>query len=123
MCDDSRAVRRSPRLRWTGLYTIAGLALALLAAAEALPAGAGARAALQGAVGFAALGAMAAWARANRAALDLAGWCDCAASRTTVRMVHAHIADPAADRAGRVTPWAPSVGTPAGRRTRAPSPS
>jgi hypothetical protein len=33
-------------------------------------------------------GTMAAWVRANRAALDQADCCDCAAERVTVRVLH-----------------------------------
>ena len=123
MCDDSRARRRFPRPRWSRLYAIAGLGLALLALVEVLAAGDGRRTALRAVVALAALGAMAAWARANRVALDLVEWCDCAGARTTVRVIPAHIADATAHRTSTVTPWTPGVGIPTWRRTRAPSPS
>lgn len=121
MCDDSLATRRFPRPRWSRLYAIAGLALALLALVEAFAARDGWRAAGGAIVALAAFAAMAAWARANRVALDLAAWCDCAGSQTTIRVVHSHIADATARQAGTVTPWNSGVGIPPGRRTRAPS--
>lgn len=121
MCDTSRRSKGTPRPRWGRLYAAASLGLALLATAEVVPAGAGPRLVVRCVIGLATFAAMAAWTRANRVALDLAAWCDCAGSQTTVRVVHPHIAGATARRAGTVTPWTSGVGIPPGRRTRAPS--
>ncbi|MBI2494508.1 MAG: hypothetical protein HYV94_20765 [Candidatus Rokubacteria bacterium] len=121
MCDTSRRSNGTPRPRWGRLYAAASLGLALLATAEVVPAGAGPRLVVRCVIGFATFGAIAAWARTNRVALDLVEWCDCAGARTTVRVIPAHIVDATARGTGTVTPWTSGVGIPPGRRTRAPS--
>jgi hypothetical protein len=67
-----RAGHRKPRPRWGWLYTIVGALLALLGLIEAsMPTGVPRRI-VETAVVVALFGAMAAWVRINRAALDMA---------------------------------------------------
>ena len=82
--------RALPRPRWGGLYTLAGLLLAALAAVEALVAPGAELTALQCGLVLAGFGAIVGWTRRNRVALDHLDWCDCASARVTVREIPSH---------------------------------
>jgi hypothetical protein len=90
MCDVSRRIEGSPmpsRPRWSRLYLRAGLMLAVLLAVQGLVAAGAERTALQCGLVVGGFGAMLQWARRNRAALDHLDWCECASSRTTIRVI------------------------------------
>lgn len=75
------------RPRWGWLYGVTLPWLAGLAGVEAAgPAGLP-RIALRVAMTHGAVTAMGIWIRANRAALDLQDWCDCASETVTVRVI------------------------------------
>jgi hypothetical protein len=75
------------RPRWGRLYGVTLSGLAALAVVEVggprgLP-----RAILRVVLALAVFAANAVWIRANRAALDLQEWCDCASQSVTVRVI------------------------------------
>jgi hypothetical protein len=65
----------------------AGVMLAGLFLAQALVTPGEARTALQCGLVLGGFAAMVQWTRRNREALDHLDWCDCASSRTTVRVI------------------------------------
>lgn len=75
------------RPRWIGLYALAGLMLAVLLLVQMLVAAGGERTTLECGLVLAGFAAMVQWTRRNRTALDHLDWCECAGSRTTVRVV------------------------------------
>lgn len=75
------------RPRWSRLYLRAGLMLGVLLAAQGLVSAGAERTALQCGLVVGGFGAMLQWARRNRAALDHLDWCECASSRTTIRVI------------------------------------
>jgi hypothetical protein len=90
MCDPSQRPGGSataPRPSWSGLYLRAGTMLVALPLVQALVAAGEARTALQCGLVLGGFAAMAQWTRRNRAALDHLDWCECASSRTTVRVI------------------------------------
>ena len=90
MCGTNGGSRRSetrPRPSWSGLYALAGLMLGALFLVQALVAPDGERTALECGLVLGGFAAMVCWTRRNRAALDHLDWCDCAHSRTTVRVI------------------------------------
>ena len=101
MCDMNGGPRRSktrPRPSWNGLYALAGVLLSALFLVQALVAPDGERTALQCALVLGGFAAMVRWTRRNRAALDHLDWCDCASSRTTVRVIPSRHPQPAPAR-------------------------
>ena len=82
--------RALPGPRWGGLYALAGLMLAALAAVETLVAPGAELTALQCGLVLAGFGAIIGWTRCNRAALDHLDWCDCASAKMTVRVIPSH---------------------------------
>jgi hypothetical protein len=108
MCDVNHRVEGSkapPRPRWGRLYLQAGLMLGVLWLAQALvPAGAE-RTMLQCGLILGGFGSMVQWTRRNCAALDHLDWCDCASSRTTVRVIPSGREHPAPARYADPRPW------------------
>ena len=90
MTERSGSPRALARPRWGGLYALAGLMLAALAIVETLVAQGPELTALECGLVLAGFGAMVAWTRSNRAALDRLDWCDCASARVTVRVIPSH---------------------------------
>ena len=91
MCDTTPRVAHGPavlRPRWEVLYAVTLPQLAALAALDAWP--------LRYLVALGVFAAMAVWVHANRAALDLQGWCECAPERMTVRVIDSRRPEPAA---------------------------
>jgi len=88
MCDPTLLAGRAvTRPRWRVLYVAVCLPLATLGIVEVAAVPAPVRTLLRLALVLVAVAAMAAWVRANRAALDLQDWCACAASTITVRVI------------------------------------
>jgi hypothetical protein len=87
MCEELPAASTTIRPRWSLLYSAGLSAVAALAALELVTPPGGLRTGVRCAVALAAFFAMAAWVNANRAALDLQGWCDCAPGTITVRVI------------------------------------
>jgi hypothetical protein len=101
MCDAKSRLEGSPtppRLRWSGLYLVAAGMLGVLLVAQALVPAGSARTTLQCGLVLTGFGAMAEWARRNRAALDHLDWCECASAQTTVRVIPSGRAQPAHPR-------------------------
>jgi hypothetical protein len=69
------------------LYGVVCPPLAMLGIVEVAAPSAPVRTLLRLALVLGAVAAMAVWVRANRAALDLQDWCECAASTITVRVI------------------------------------
>jgi hypothetical protein len=100
-----RGSKTRPSPSWNGLYALAGLMLSALFLVQALVAPDGERTALQCGLVLGGFAAMVYWTRRNRAALDRLDWCDCAGSRTTVRVIPSRHPQPApARRASARTP-------------------
>jgi hypothetical protein len=78
------------RPSWLRLYGVALLMLAALVAVDVISAAGGLRTALEVTVALGGFGAMAGWARRNRAALDLQDWCECASAKTILRVIPSH---------------------------------
>jgi hypothetical protein len=95
-----------PRPRWSRLYLLAGLMLGAMLLVQALVSAGTERTALQCGLVLGGFGSMVQWARRNRAALDHMDWCDCATSRTTVRVIPAGREQPAPARYPDPLPWA-----------------
>ena len=90
MCDAKSRLEGSPtppRPRWSGLYLVAAGMLGVLLAVQALVPGGSARTTLQCGLVLTGFGAMAEWARRNRAELDHLDWCECASAQTTIRVI------------------------------------
>ena len=68
--------------------------LGVLLVVQALVAAGPERTALQCGLVLTGFGAMAQWARRNRAALDHLDWCECASAQTTVRVIPSGRAQP-----------------------------
>jgi hypothetical protein len=84
MCETSaRAMSTSPR--WRVLYGLTLVPFAAIAAVEAIPMPAAVRETVRCLLALVAFAGMAFWVRGNRAALDLAQGCDCAAPDLTIR--------------------------------------
>ena len=90
MNERSGEPRALPRPRWGGLYALAGLMLAALAAVETLVGPGAELTALRCGLVLTGFGAMVGWARRNRTALDHVDWCECASARVTVRVIPSH---------------------------------
>jgi hypothetical protein len=85
MCEQpSRSIARP---RWGWLYGATLPPLAALAVVEAAAPPHVLRTALRYALALTALAGMALWLRANRPAVDLQDWCDCAGAKITVRVI------------------------------------
>ncbi len=87
MCDSRSASASSARPRWGRLYAILSLAAPALALVEPRVQASPIRIGLEAAVVAGVWGAVAAWLRANRVALDLEAWCDCGPRALTVRVI------------------------------------
>ena len=88
MCDVTLLAGRAlTRPRWHVLYGVVCPPLAMLGIIEVAAPSAPVRTLLRLALVLGAVAAMAVWVRANRAALDLQDWCECAASTITVRVI------------------------------------
>ena len=88
MCNTPDSPSQTPRPRWGALYLIfvavlCGLTLTAVVTSAATRVTAGS------ATTVAAVAGLAWWLSANRVALDMACWCECAASAVTVRVVNA----------------------------------
>jgi hypothetical protein len=90
-----------PNPAWSGLYVLAALMLGALFLAQTMLAASAERTFLQCGLVLSGFAAMVAWARRNRTALDHMDWCDCARSRTTVRVIPSRGAGPARAGGGR----------------------
>src|SRR5688572_11824369 len=90
MCDALASPLPASAPRWNLLYAILGGTLCGLAL-SALPPSSAVRLALGSASAVMTLGALRWWLVANRAALDLASWCDCASSTVTIRIIGASV--------------------------------
>lgn len=93
MCDARAVSARTmaiARPSWLRLYGVALLMLAALVAVDVISAAGGLRTALEVTVALGGFGAMAGWARRNRAALDLQDWCECASAKTILRVIPSH---------------------------------
>ena len=88
MCDTPVSESRAFRPRWGALYTIAVAALGGLALASAATSPV-TRVTLGAVTGVATITALAWWHSANRVALDLADWCECASGTVTIRVIGA----------------------------------
>ena len=86
MCDTPRAAVSRPR--WGALYGTTVPPLAALAVLEVAAPPNVVRTALRLVLALGAFAGMAIWIRSNRAAFDLADWCDCAGRTLTVRVIH-----------------------------------
>jgi hypothetical protein len=95
MSGGPRGSKTRPSPSWNGLYALAGLMLGALFVVQALVAPDAERTALQCGVVLGGFATMVHWTRRNRAALDHLDWCDCADSRTTVRVVPSRQPQPA----------------------------
>jgi hypothetical protein len=107
MCGVNDLVEGSPpppRVRWGGLYVVAGLMLAALLMVQALLVAGAERTTLQCGLVLGGFGAMALWTRRNRTALDHIDWCACASSRVTVRVIPSGRQEPAHPRYLRARP-------------------
>ncbi len=101
MCDSLRAAPGTPRPRWWALVPLPLVAAAALLLVERAALGPVLKVVLaSGVVGITFAG-MACWARANRAALDLARWCACASSTVRVREFRSRPARVAEPRPGK----------------------
>lgn len=92
MCDvatRSRRVETAPRPHWGQLYGLLLVTMATFGVTEVV-APSGLRTALRCCLSLAAFGVMALWVRRNRAAFDLQEWCDCAPTKTTMRVIPSH---------------------------------
>jgi hypothetical protein len=101
MCDAKSRLERSPtppRPRWSGLYLVAAGMLGVLLAVQAFVSAGSERTALQCGLVLTGFGAMARWARRNRAALDHLDWCECASAQTTIRVIPSDRARPVRPR-------------------------
>ncbi|MGH2670018.1 MAG: hypothetical protein ACRDH5_13055 [bacterium] len=78
-----------PRPRWGVLYGMGAVTLAALTAIEVRGVPGVLQTLLRCTLALATFAAMALWVRFNRAALDLQNWCECAASKITVRVIQA----------------------------------
>ncbi len=90
MCDvtaRSRRARTPPPPRWGRLYGLTAVFLGALIAFEMLATPGAVRTALQCGLALGGFGAMGLWARLNRVALDQQDWCECAATKITVRVI------------------------------------
>ncbi|HEV2055043.1 MAG TPA: hypothetical protein VGV06_07710 [Methylomirabilota bacterium] len=92
MCATRTSSGKTLAPRWGRLYLLATLALGLSGAAETALQARPWHTVMESVVVGAIFGTMAAWVRANRAALDQADCCDCAADRVTVRVLHSRSA-------------------------------
>lgn len=91
MCDAPSGTL--PRPRWSVLYALVVVAAVTgLAIAVVVPPGLVTNV-VDAALGLAVLGAAAFWVRANRVALDLDGWCDCATEHVTMRVIQSRQPD------------------------------
>jgi hypothetical protein len=90
MCDTtSRAARGSVsgRPRWGVLYAATLPQLAALGVVEVAQSPQPVRVALRCLLALGVFATMSVWLRANRPALDLLNWCDCAGERMTIRVI------------------------------------
>ncbi len=90
MCDITASTSQAPRPKWWLLYALLAVVLALFAAVAIVSPAGGWRTLAQCVSVVVIFGAMAAWVRSNRVALDQADWCACAAEKVTVRVIHSH---------------------------------
>ena len=107
MCDvKAGSGRTAPAPKWLLLYGVALLMVAGVMGIDAASSLGAVRPVLEvilAGVGFA---SMTLWIRSNRAALDLQSWCECASTKTVMRIVPSR--RPASFRVGA----APPPGTP-----------
>ena len=80
-----RAVNATPR--WGLLYARTLSQLAALGAVEAVHSPHVLRMTLRCVLALGVFATMSVWVRANRPALDLQNWCDCAGARMTIRVI------------------------------------
>jgi len=80
--------------------------LGVLLVVQALVSAGSGRTALQCGLVLTGFGAMAQWARRNRAALDHLDWCECASAQTTMRVIPSGRAQPVRPRFADPLPWA-----------------
>src|SRR5882724_12629245 len=85
MCDTTPPTVTRPR--WGALYCATLPPLATLAVVEMAGPPNAVRTILRFVLALGTLGGMALWVRANRAAVDLQDWCDCAGRTMTVRVI------------------------------------
>jgi len=95
MCDTPRAAVSRPR--WGTLYGTPVPPLAALAVLEVAGPPNAVRTALRLVLALGAFAGMAMWVRSNRAAFDLADWCDCAGRTVTVRVIESYRPLPATE--------------------------
>jgi hypothetical protein len=90
MCESTDASRGAgaaiPRPRWGVLYGVVSLGLVALAIAD-VAAPTVARSTFDSVLAGGALAAIALWVHRSRTALDLQDWCECAADKTSVRVI------------------------------------
>jgi len=101
MCDTTPAATRP---RWGALYGATLPPLATLAIVEIASPPNVVRTILRFALALGALGGMALWVHANRAAVDLQDWCDCAGRTMTIRVIESR--GPAGPTDPPVPEWA-----------------
>jgi hypothetical protein len=90
MCDTSLPATRGSAAappRWGLLYGTAVPQLAALGAVEAMQSPHAIRVALRCVLALGMFATMAMWLRANRPAIDLQDWCDCAGEQMTIRVI------------------------------------
>jgi hypothetical protein len=93
MCDTPRVVVSRPR--WGALYGATLPQLTALGVVEFTSPPNPLRTVLRFVLAVGAFAGMAAWVRANRAALDLQNWCECAGQTMTVRVIESRRPAPA----------------------------
>ena len=89
MCDGatrSRGAAAVPQPRWGRLYGLMFIAMATFGATELLTPS-GLRTVLRCGLVLALFGVMALWVRRNRATFDVQNWCECAPTKTTMRVI------------------------------------
>jgi hypothetical protein len=104
MCERATPQRRvSSRPRWVVLYAVALSPLAALAVVEAVGLPHATRILTDCGLVLSTVIGMGWWSRANRAALDLQGWCECAPWPMTIRVIESRLPVSPERRASAVT--------------------
>ena len=97
MCDvttRARNERSTPRPKWGKLWIVVAFMLTTLAVLETSLAPSVAERVLECGLTLGGFGAIAVWARRNRAALDCQDWCECAGAQVTMRVIPSRRVEP-----------------------------